>query len=247
MSPKKRKASPPKEHQFKKNTSGNPKGRPRGSGKKDQDVDSPLAKIGAMSFQLSINGSEHSISSEHLLEHKILEAAMRGENKAIRTVFGWIAQRDAYRAGKQARAKFKPITIVQEASPPENADRALELLDMIEIRKGRQTKVPVDMDESLKPWQQMPTELKPIPIVKEASPPRNADRALELSDMAEIRKEDDTKDLTNSYDRLKPWLVEAALSRRRGTRRLSKDRLDWLLSCTIDGKSVKIPRGYRYD
>ena len=194
MNPKKRKASPSNAHQFKKNTSGNPKGRPRGSGKKDKDVDSPFAKIAAINFKLSIDGSEHSVSSEHLLERKILEAAMRGENKAIKTVFGWIAKREAYRAGKRAHTKSKSLVLTIEAPNPKNADRALQLLDIIGIR------------DELDPAHEACTEYV-----------------------------------------LEPWVVEVALSRRRGTPRLEKEGLEWLLAYTRDGKTVNLPRGYQYD
>ena len=81
-----------------------------------------------------------------------------------------------------------------------------------------------------------------VELLMEPEDPDNANEALLLLGIAEP----DTRDYgpNDKYERLllRPWAVQAALSRR-GRRRLTKDDIDAIKRCTRDAETLRWPRG----
>ena len=74
---------PPKDTQFKKGSSGNPKGRP----KKVRDFDLELLRQSNATVVINVNGRPHRISKHELVITQLINNAIRGHMPATRTYF----------------------------------------------------------------------------------------------------------------------------------------------------------------
>lgn len=74
--------------------------------------------------------------------------------------------------------------------------------------------------------------------------PENANAALEILGIATRDNDLEGQNGTPGRLRLDPWVVQAALARRRGGRRLRQNEVEEIERCTRDAKSVRWPRGY---
>jgi hypothetical protein len=75
---------PPKDTQFKKGSSGNPKGRP----KKARDFHHELLRQSRASITLNVNGSRRRVSKHEAAILQLLDKSIRGSIPALRTYFG---------------------------------------------------------------------------------------------------------------------------------------------------------------
>ena len=75
---------PPKDTQFKKGSSGNPKGRPR----KARDFHHELLRQSRASITLNVNGSRRRVSKHEAAILQLLDKSIRGSIHALRTYFG---------------------------------------------------------------------------------------------------------------------------------------------------------------
>lgn len=109
---------------FGKCRSGNPGGRPKGSGAAQPSVfDAVVGKT----LTVFLHGVTRELTVEEVLQQRTYRDALAGERMAIREVVKWILKREAWlakHAPKASRALIK-----QHVSPdPDNADAALILL-----------------------------------------------------------------------------------------------------------------------
>ncbi len=75
---------PPKDTQFKKGSSGNPKGRP----KKARDFHHELLRQSRASITLNVNGSRRRVSKHEAAIMQLLDKSIRGHIPALRVYFG---------------------------------------------------------------------------------------------------------------------------------------------------------------
>lgn len=116
---------------FPKGKSGNPAGRPKKNKPMPEEGESPLSKLTSKVFEGTVFGVELRLNADELQQVKILEAAFRGQLKAIRQVLRWIEKRAQIRHQKQKNSASACVTGVFETPDPRNADDALRLLDII--------------------------------------------------------------------------------------------------------------------
>jgi hypothetical protein len=84
----------------------------------------------------------------------------------------------------------------------------------------------------------------PPAITRHISPdPDNADAALLLLGIAAPNPARAEFGEDRAQLLLEPWVVQAALRRRRGGQRLTDDERDWIRRCTRDPDSLRWPRG----
>ncbi len=91
----------------------------------------------------------------------------------------------------------------------------------------------------------------------ETTDPKNVDKALQIlgiigtENPAKTVEIDDRTDTIGSENHcqhwLQPWIVQAALSRHRGSKLMSGEDLNWALAYTCNATTVKIPRSYKND
>lgn len=121
---------------FKKGRSGNPKGRPRGTGKH---------AAGGSTYQVlldktvtaTIGGKVREMSMEEAIQHRTFKDALAGKAKAIRQVLEWIREREAWLRQRRPVQSSRP-TAMREFSPdPDNADQALMILGIVRIDQYR--------------------------------------------------------------------------------------------------------------
>ena len=97
-----------------------------------------------------------------------------------------------------------------------------------------------------------------VPKVKlESKGPRDVDEALLILDIigtenpAQAAEFDEPVNAFESENYcqhwLQPWVVQAALSRHRGSKLMSGEALHWALAYTREGETVKLPRSYKND
>ena len=117
---------PPKANQFRKGTSGNPKGRP-----KSQQISSTSAFdiIMDRTFTVTQDGKPRELTLEEALQHRTYQEAINGNRAAQREVLKMIDKRDKWLA---ARRPFPGLNILIEPGDPENANEALLLLGIAE-------------------------------------------------------------------------------------------------------------------
>src|SRR4051794_66862 len=112
---------------FRKGRSGNPKGRPRGSGKQAR-ASSAFEVLLDKTLTVTVGNRTREISLEQALHERTFKDAFAGKRMAIKEVLQWIAANEdwqAKHAGKPASAKWEGHL----SSPdPDNADEALLLL-----------------------------------------------------------------------------------------------------------------------
>ncbi len=74
---------PPKEHQFKPNQTGNPKGRPRGSKNQKTILNRELGRR----VTVKIDGRRVKLTAREIMIRQIVEKAMKGDLRAVEFVF----------------------------------------------------------------------------------------------------------------------------------------------------------------
>lgn len=88
---------------------------------------------------------------------------------------------------------------------------------------------------------------RPVTLLQEIDPD-NADEALLLLGIASLDTSDYLPASAEPSERkrlkLEPWAVQAALGRRHGGSRLSKDDRDWVDRTTRESETIRWPRGY---
>ncbi|SHK17734.1 hypothetical protein SAMN05444000_1212 [Shimia gijangensis] len=98
---------PPKKTRFKKGQSGNAKGRPKGSRNFGTIVDEALnGKV-----TVNENGKASKIASSQALVLRLLEKALRGEDRALTQMIGLAAERSAER---EAQSKERSLIAGEE-------------------------------------------------------------------------------------------------------------------------------------
>lgn len=79
---------PPRNTQFKKGQSGNPKGRPKGTRNFKTDLEEELAEL----VQVTEGGTVHQISKQRAVQKRTVERALSGDMRAADLVVKWCAQ-----------------------------------------------------------------------------------------------------------------------------------------------------------
>jgi hypothetical protein len=119
---------PPKGSYFPKGKSGNPGGRPKGSGK--APVRTPFDVLFEITTTIEQNGRSREVTAEEALEQKLLQMAFEGKATAIRKILKMIEKREAAR-----RALAPPgnrVRVSYATHDPDNANAALVLLEIAE-------------------------------------------------------------------------------------------------------------------
>lgn len=91
--------------------------------------------------------------------------------------------------------------------------------------------------------QRKPAKARPVAVLMEHSDPRNADRALQILDIAAINPARSDWETSDDHLLLQPWAVQAALSRRHG-RRLSAQDIAEVKRCTRDPGTIAWPEPF---
>ena len=117
--------SPDNRGWFKKGQSGNPGGRPRGTGKPSR---SPFDLIIERIITIERKGAPRELTIDEALQHRTYQDALAGKKAAIRLVVQWIIKREQW----LAKRRQTPVAIVSQKirHDPHNADGALVLLDI---------------------------------------------------------------------------------------------------------------------
>jgi hypothetical protein len=113
---------PPKETQFKKGQSGNPKGRP----KKAAESNSAFKDV--LDLLIPSGGSQADLAAEDALLAKTFQMAVEGHIPSQRIIMRKIEERDEARLGK---LPMKSPVIVRLNKDGANLDEALWLLDIV--------------------------------------------------------------------------------------------------------------------
>ncbi|TGN89415.1 hypothetical protein EOW77_0011250 [Bradyrhizobium yuanmingense] len=122
---------------FAKGRSGNPKGRPRGTGKHAGKGASPYKVLLNKTVTTTIRGKLREMSIEEAVQHRTFKDALAGKPKAIREVLAWIKEREDW-LKQHAPAPPSHPRITRQFSPdPDNADAALVLLGLARIDRYR--------------------------------------------------------------------------------------------------------------
>lgn len=82
-----------------------------------------------------------------------------------------------------------------------------------------------------------------VEILSEPVDPENANAAMLLLGIAAVDKSREGFNGHQPAILLENWAVQAALSRRRGGSKLTKEEIASIERCTVDGGSIKWPRG----
>lgn len=116
---------------FRKGQSGNPKGRPR-----KRSADSFIfTAIFEQKLTLTQNGVERELSVEEAAQLRIVQAALKGDAKALDTVSGWLLEREAWRSSNRkgkGKGKTKPPVMIIKERNSDNAFDAMCLLGIAE-------------------------------------------------------------------------------------------------------------------
>lgn len=173
---------------FRKGKSGNPGGRPKGTGEPGR---SPFDDIIERTVQTTRQGVQRELTVDEALQQRTFQDALAGNKPAIREVMRWIIKREQW----LSRHRQRPPAIIPQKirADPENADDALLLLDIARIDP-----------------------------VKDA-----------------YRRPGERRKLL-----LEPWAVSAALRRRSGARKLTRDDCDNIRRCTRMDGTVKLPEKF---
>lgn len=149
MSDKSGPGRPPRNGQFRKGQSGNPKGRP-----------AARKELRASAFDVVIdktltvvrNGVPREITMEEALQHRTYQDAIAGNRPARREVLKWIAKREKHLAAKD-KPTYRPPAFLVEPVDPENANAAMRILGIA----ARDARWPADREDKyerllLEPW-----------------------------------------------------------------------------------------------
>jgi hypothetical protein len=110
---------------FRKGQSGNPGGRPKGTGEPSR---SPFDDIIERTIQVTRQGVQRELTVDEALQQRTLLDALAGKKPAIKEVMRWIIKREQWLAKHRQRS---PSVVAQKIrEDPENADDALLLLDI---------------------------------------------------------------------------------------------------------------------
>jgi hypothetical protein len=124
---------PPKDTQFKRGVSGNPKGRPR----KTRDFDHELLRQSKATVTLNVNGSPVRISKHEAAILQLLNKAIGGNIPALRTYFDHYQtaeEKVALLEASQARDRARPVS---ELTKEEIDEELNYLLKKREAREKR--------------------------------------------------------------------------------------------------------------
>lgn len=112
--------------QFPKGRSGNPKGRPRGSGKRSP-TSSAVEVLLDKTLTVTKGGISRQLTMEEALQERTFNDALAGKRLAMREVLKWIAAYEAWQA-KHAPKPPPRLTPFLVSPSPRNVDEALVLL-----------------------------------------------------------------------------------------------------------------------
>jgi|688.fasta_scaffold351124_2 hypothetical protein len=98
-------AKPPKDHQFKKGQSGNPKGRPKGS----KNLKTILAEELDREVTVTQNGVPRKISKMRLAARQQADKAAKGDSKAFLTLAKLLGANEGEGGGGAGAAGFGPL------------------------------------------------------------------------------------------------------------------------------------------
>lgn len=152
MTDKRRKPPSARDTRFQKGVSGNPKGRPKKNKPMPEEEVTPLSKLASKDFGGTVFGVELQLHADELQQVKILEAAFRGQLKAIRQVLRWIEKRAQKRHQKQKNVAPACVTALFETPDPRDADGALRLLDIICERQEGDELVKEEPQYQMQAW-----------------------------------------------------------------------------------------------
>lgn len=141
----------PNAGRFPKGRSGNPKGRPRGSGKRARQV-SALEVLLDKTVNITSGGKTREISMEEALWQRTFKDALAGKRMAMRQVEKWIIEREAW-IRKHAPTQPPQQMITRHFSPdPDNADAALVALGVAAPNPARADLGHERAQLRLEPW-----------------------------------------------------------------------------------------------
>jgi hypothetical protein len=137
--------NPPLETRFRKGQSDNPGGRPKGT-----NTPSAFDIIFDRTLSVQHNGATRETTVDEALEHKTYQQAIAGDRKARRDVLKMVVAREKALSVEQVR----PVgpKFIFERSDPDNADEALQLLDIAQLCSRSQGPNYSDEKLVLEPW-----------------------------------------------------------------------------------------------
>jgi hypothetical protein len=139
---------------FQKGQTGNPNGRPKSASRRKPSsaaYTSALDIVTNKTLTVTRNGVTREITMEEAQQHRLYQAGIKGERLAQREVLKWISKREAWLAKHAAHESYVPSKL--RISPdPDNADKALVLLDIAAVNPARANLVMDRMQLLLEPW-----------------------------------------------------------------------------------------------
>lgn len=99
-------ARPPKQHQFQKGKSGNPKGRPKGC----KNLDTYLEQEANQKISITENGKQIIIPKKHAIVKVAVNKSLTGNDRSIANIMPQLARIDEKQEQARAAGKGKKIT-----------------------------------------------------------------------------------------------------------------------------------------
>ena len=159
--------------QFRKGVSGNPGGRPK---KTKSTASSAFAIILDKTLTITSQGVAREITLEEALQQRTYQDALAGKRMAVREVLHWILKREQWLAKNTATIIPSAVRLGIEQNP-DNADEALQLLDIARHDPARDYIGAERAQLKLEPW-----------AVARALRRRRGANALTAQDLDEIRR-----------------------------------------------------------
>ncbi|WP_298885693.1 DUF5681 domain-containing protein [uncultured Bradyrhizobium sp.] len=118
---------------FPKGRSGNPKGRPRGSGKR---MSSAFEVLLEKTLTVTMGNKTREVSAEEALQERTFKDALAGKRMAVKEVLKWIMAYEEWQAQNAPRPPRKSLPYLSSPDP-DNADEALLLLGIADHNPER--------------------------------------------------------------------------------------------------------------
>ena len=133
---------------FRKGQSGNPGGRPK---KTHANTNSAFDIILDKTLTVSRQGVSREITVEEALQHRTYQDALAGKRIAIREVLRWILGREEW-LSKNSGTVMPVAAFTGTMQDPDNADHALQLLEIAKRNHDRDDVGGVRAQLLLEPW-----------------------------------------------------------------------------------------------